>query len=179
MNFHENYLKSAIFEFHRYKKMGDKTFAQLSEDEIQWKYKETDNSIAIIVKHMVGNMLSRWTNFLTEDGEKSWRNRETEFEGEYQSKTEMLAAWEKGWKCLFEALNNINASNFNTKIKIRSEEHTIVEAVNRQLAHYASHVGQIAFVGRMIKGNDWASLSIPKGGSTDFNKKMFGNSNSA
>ncbi|WP_420601021.1 DUF1572 family protein [Flagellimonas sp.] len=179
MNFPENYLKSVLFEFHRYKTMGDKTFAQLSEEEIQWKFKETDNSVSIIVKHIVGNMLSRWTNFLTEDGEKPWRNRETEFEGEYQSKAEMLTAWEKGWKCLFDALESIDSSNFHVKIKIRNEEHTIVEAVNRQLAHYASHVGQIVFVGRMIKGEDWVSLSIPIGGSADFNKKMFGSSNSA
>ncbi|WP_420322132.1 DUF1572 family protein [Flagellimonas sp.] len=179
MNFQENYLKSVQFEFHRYKTMGDKTFAQLSDEEILWKFKETDNSISIIVKHMVGNMLSRWTNFLTEDGEKTWRNREMEFEGEYRSKTEMVVAWEKGWKCLFDALESIDTSNFEAKVHIRSEEHTIIEAVNRQLAHYASHVGQIAFVGRMIKGNDWVSLSIPKGGSADFNKKMFGSSNSA
>ncbi|WP_136467925.1 DUF1572 family protein [Flagellimonas onchidii] len=178
MSFPENYLKSAIFEFQRYKNMGDKTFAQLSDEDILWKYKETDNSISIIVKHMVGNMLSRWTNFLTEDGEKSWRNREMEFEGDYSSKTEMLQAWEKGWKCLFDALKSIDSSNFDTKIRIRSEHHTIAEAVNRQLAHYASHVGQIAFVGRMIKGADWVSLSIPKGGSEAFNKRMFGNSNS-
>ncbi|MEX0313304.1 MAG: DUF1572 family protein [Allomuricauda sp.] len=179
MNLTENYLKSALFEFRRYKSMGDKTFAQLSDEQIRWKFKETDNSISIIVKHMVGNMLSRWTNFLTEDGEKTWRNREMEFEGEYSSKDEMLQAWEKGWKCLFEALESINSTNFDSKVKIRNEEHTIVEAVNRQLAHYASHVGQIAFVGRMIKGADWVSLSIPKGGSEDFNKKMFGSSNSA
>nr|WP_299172131.1 DUF1572 family protein [uncultured Allomuricauda sp.] len=179
MSFHENYLKSVLFEFRRYKTMGDKTFDQLSDKEILWKLKDTDNSISIIVKHMVGNMLSRWTNFLTEDGEKNWRNRDMEFEGEYPSKTEMLIAWEKGWNCLFDALESVNSTNFDTKVKIRSEQHTIIEAVNRQLAHYASHVGQIVFVGRMIKGSDWVSLSIPKGGSKDFNKKMFGSSNSA
>ncbi|MGW9685893.1 DUF1572 family protein [Flagellimonas sp. 2504JD1-5] len=178
MKFQENYLKSVQFEFRRYKTMGDKTFAQLSEEEIHWKYMETDNSLAIIVKHMVGNMLSRWTNFLTEDGEKTWRNREMEFEGEYKSKAAMLEAWEKGWKCLFDALESLNSSNFDSKIKIRAQEHTIVEAINRQLAHYASHVGQIAFLGKMLRGQDWVSLSVPKGGSEAFNKKMFGNSNS-
>ncbi|MDC6367037.1 MULTISPECIES: DUF1572 family protein [Flavobacteriaceae] len=173
MNFEENYLSNVKFEFHRYKTMGDKTFAQLSEEDIYWKYQETDNSIAIIVKHMVGNMLSRWTNFLTEDGEKSWRNRENEFLGPFASKTEMLSAWEKGWTCLFNALENVKSSNFETKIKIRNEEHTIIEAVNRQLAHYSSHVGQIVLLGKMIKGSGWKSLSIPKGGSEAFNKKMF------
>lgn len=97
-----------------------------------------------------------------------------EFEEPYTSKVEMLAAWEKGWKCLFDALESINSSNFETKIKIRDEEHTIIEAVNRQLAHYPSHVGQLAFLGKMIKGPSWISLSIPKGGSDSFNKKMFG-----
>ena len=117
-------------------------------------------------------MLSRWTNFLTEDGEKTWRNRDTEFEGEYGNpKPKCLEAWEKGWKCLFDALESVNSTNFDTKVKIRTEEHTIIEAVNRQLAHYASHVGQIAFVGRMIKEDDWVSLSIPKGGSAGISIK--------
>ena len=173
MNFQENYLSNVKFDFQRYKSMGNATFAQISDDDIHWKYAETDNSIAIIVKHMVGNMLSRWTNFLTEDGEKSWRQRDLEFEKPYSTKAEMLSAWEKGWQCLFEALGSINSANFENKIKIRNEEHSIIEAINRQLAHYASHIGQIVFIGRMIKGSDWTSLSIPKGESEAFNKKMF------
>ncbi|UII76340.1 DUF1572 domain-containing protein [Flagellimonas sp. HMM57] len=174
MTFEENYLKNVLFEFHRYKTLGDKTFAQLSNDEIHWVHGPNDNSITIIVKHMVGNMLSRWTNFLTEDGEKTWRNRDTEFVEAYDSKKTMIIAWEKGWNCLFEAIAGIDASNFNTKIKIRNEEHTVVEAINRQLVHYSYHVGQLVFVGRMIKGSEWISLSIPKGSSGGFNKKMFG-----
>lgn len=174
MNFQENYLKNVVFEFHRYKTMGDKTFAQLNDEDILWKFTQTDNSISIIVKHIVGNMLSRWTNFLTEDGEKLWRNREMEFEGPYTSKIEMITAWEKGWKCLFNALGSIDHASFETKIRIRDEEHTAIEAINRQLAHYCSHVGQIVFLGKMIKGSDWISLSIPKGSSEMFNKKMFG-----
>lgn len=174
MNFQENYLSNVIFEFHRYKTMGDKTFAQLTDEDILWTYSETDNSIAVIVKHMVGNMLSRWTNFLTEDGEKEWREREMEFEAPYDTKNEMLEAWEKGWSCLFDALEKLKTVDFDTKIKIRNEEHTIVEAINRQLAHYPSHVGQLAFIGKMIKGPQWESLSIPKGGSDAFNQKMFG-----
>ncbi len=173
MNFPENYFKSARFEFYNYKTLGDKTFAQLDEKNIHWKYSGSDNSVAQIVKHMSGNMLSRWTNFLTEDGEKGWRNRDTEFEHPPQSKTEMLAAWEKGWRCLFDALDAINADNFDTRIKIRTEPHTIVEAINRQLAHYANHVGQIVLLGKMIKGSDWESLSIPKGASEQFNADTF------
>jgi len=174
MDFQEDYLSNVQFEFHRYKTMGDKTFAQILDADIHWKFSDSDNSIAIIVKHMVGNMLSRWTNFLTEDGEKPWRERDLEFEKPYSEKAEMIAAWEKGWQCLFGALDSINSTNFENKIQIRNEEHSIVEAINRQLAHYASHVGQIVFIGRMIKGSDWDSLSIPKGESNAFNKKMFG-----
>lgn len=173
MNFTENYLKSVRFEFSRYKILGDKTFEQLDENDFHWNYSEGDNSIALIIKHMSGNMLSRWTDFLTEDGEKTWRNRETEFEHPTKSKAELLAVWEKGWQCLFDALDALNADNFTTRIKIRNEKHTIVEAVNRQLAHYAHHVGQIVLLGKMMKGNDWVSLSIPKGGSEEFNTEKF------
>ncbi len=175
MNYPGNFIESAIFEFNRYKTMGDRTFEQLSEEDIHWKLNESDNSIALIVKHMCGNMLSRWTNFLTEDGEKPWRNREDDFENPSTTKTEMLAAWESGWQCLFDALKSVSAENFDTVIKIRNEDHSIVEAVHRQLAHYSGHVGQIVLLGKIIKAEKWASLSIPKGHSEDFNKNMFKN----
>lgn len=171
MDFVKNYLDSSRFEFRRYKTLGDKTFAQLGESDILWKYQEEDNSISQIVKHISGNMLSRWTNFLSEDGEKPWRHRDTEFEEPFTTKTEMIAAWEKGWQCFFDAIDSINSDDFNSLVKIRNEEHTIVEAVNRQLAHYANHVGQIVLLGKMIKGDSWASLSIPKGESEVFNKE--------
>ncbi|MCP4975668.1 MAG: DUF1572 domain-containing protein, partial [Maribacter sp.] len=129
MDFTKNYLDSALYEFRRYKTMGDKTFAQLSEEDILWKYHAEDNSISQIVKHLAGNMLSRWTNFLTEDGEKSWRHRDSEFEDPFTTKTKMIAAWEKGWQCLFDVLASLNTKNFNSRIKIRDEDHTILEAV--------------------------------------------------
>ena len=173
MDFIKNYLDSSRFEFGRYKTLGDKTFAQLGESDILWKYQEEDNSISQIVKHVSGNMLSRWTNFLSEDGEKPWRHRDSEFEKPFTTKTEMIAAWEKGWQCLFNAIASINSDNFYRHIKIRDEEHTIVEAVNRQLAHYANHVGQIVLLGKMIKGDSWVSLSISKGESEVFNKEKF------
>ncbi len=173
MDFVKNYLDSSHFEFQRYKTLGDKTFAQLGDSDILWKHHEGDNSISQIVKHISGNMLSRWTNFLSEDGEKPWRHRDTEFEKPFTTKTEMIVAWEKGWQCLFNALASINAGNFNSLVKIRNEEHTIVEAVNRQLAHYANHVGQIVLLGKMVKGDNWVSLSIPKGESEVFNKEKF------
>lgn len=174
MTHQENFIKSALFEFRRYKTLGDNTFAQLNDKELLWKYNETDNSISQIVKHISGNMLSRWTNFLTEDGEKPWRDRDTEFEHPFTLKTEMIIAWEQGWNCLFEALATVNINNFNASIKIRNEEHTIIEAVNRQLAHYANHVGQIVLLGKMIKGSKWVSLSISKGESHTFNRVKMG-----
>lgn len=153
--------------------MGERTFSQLSEKELQWCPGKEDNSIALIVKHLAGNMLSRWTNFLTEDGEKSWRDRDNEFELPPCTKEEVMATWEKGWHCLFEALASINKENFNDSVKIRGDDHSIMEAVHRQLAHYAAHVGQIVFLGKMIKSDLWVSLSIPKGGSKAFNQEKF------
>ncbi len=176
MNNIEDYLKSVIFEFNRYKTLGDKTFEQLDSKDFFWQYHHTTNSIAIIVKHLNGNMLSRWTNFLLEDGEKKWRNREQEFQNNYFNKEEVISAWEEGWHCLFTALKTINSSNFNSIIKIRNEDHTICAAINRQLAHYANHVGQIVFIGTMIKGSKWVSPSIAKGKSAEFNNEKFGKS---
>lgn len=174
MQFAQNYIESARFEFERYKLLGDKTLEQLSEQDLQWTYGPTDNSIALIVKHMVGNMLSRWTNFLTEDGEKTWRHRDEEFTLPPVTKVETIGLWNKGWDCLFQALDHLSNDNFNVTIKIRNEEHTLVEAINRQLAHYANHVGQIVLIGKMRKGKEWLPLSIPKGGSISFNKEKFG-----
>jgi hypothetical protein len=165
-----NYLKSVTNRFETYKLLGEKTFSQLSEEDINWQYNKVSNSIAITVKHIVGNMLSRFTNFLTEDGEKPWRERDAEFENGYTSKTEMLEAWEKGWGCVFEAINPLTEEMLEQSVLIRNEKHTIIEALNRQLAHYAYHIGQIVYVARMLKGNNWKSLSIPKGKSEEFNK---------
>jgi len=123
---------------------------------------------------MVGNMLSRWTNFLTEDGEKTWRHRDEEFTLPPVTKVETIDLWNKGWDCLFQALDQLSNENFNVTIKIRNEDHTLVEAINRQLAHYANHVGQIVLIGKMQKGKEWIPLSIPKGGSISFNKEKFG-----
>lgn len=168
-----NYIQSAKKQFEYYKILGQKTFEQLTEDELQWQYDSESNSIAIIVNHLWGNMTSRWTDFLDADGEKEWRNRDMEFESVIKNKEDLLKKWEDGWSCLFKALSTINKDNFNTEIYIRNQVHSIVEAVNRQMAHYAYHIGQIVFIGKMIKGNDWTSLSIPKGHSEKFNKDKF------
>lgn len=168
-----NYLFSIDKQFRYYKLLGEKTFAQLSEPELTWQYNDASNSIALIVKHLYGNMLSRWTDFLTTDGEKSWRNREQEFESPAHTREDLLKQWEAGWACLFEALSGIHAQNFDTVIHIRNMGHTLPEAINRQLAHYAYHVGQIVYIGRMIKGDDWQSLSIPRGQSVAYNEEKF------
>ena len=146
----ENYINSIQKQFNYYKSLGDKTFAQLNDDQIHWQPDKESNSIAIIVKHMVGNMLSRWTNFYTEDGEKSWRRRDTEFENAYSSKKEMLNAWEKGWNCLFKIINPLKAEDLNRIVHIRNIGHTVVEAINRQLCHYSYHIGQLVFLGKMV-----------------------------
>lgn len=169
----DNYLDSVKKQFEYYKLLGDRTFAQLSEEDLFWQYDPESNSIAITVKHLWGNMLSRWTNFLTEDGEKTWRDREAEFAADITHQADMIEKWEAGWACLFEALGSLHADNFDTTIYIRNMGHSVVEAINRQLAHYAYHVGQIVYIGRMIKGKEWQSLSIPKGQSQAYNQQKF------
>ncbi|HCR52912.1 MAG TPA: hypothetical protein DIW27_00755 [Cytophagales bacterium] len=169
----QNFLESAIKLFKYYKSLGDKTIEQLSDEEIQWRPNEASNSIAIIVHHLSGNMLSRWTDFLTTDGEKPWRDREAEFEESYADKKSMLAAWEKGWACLLDALQNLKPNDLSQLIYIRNEGQTVVEAIQRQLAHYSSHVGQIMFIGKQIKGESWISLSIAKGATNAFNAEKF------
>ncbi|HEX7413895.1 MAG TPA: DUF1572 domain-containing protein [Bacteroidia bacterium] len=157
-----DFLESARKQFEMYKLLGEKTFAQLSDEQLYWKYNEESNSIATIVKHLSGNMLSRWTDFLTTDGEKDWRNRESEFDNDVKDKQALIASWNKGWDCLFKALNTINKDNFNTTIYIRHQAHSVTGAINRQLAHYAYHIGQIVFIGKMMKDDKWTSLSIPR-----------------
>jgi len=168
-----SYLTSIIKQFEYYKMLGDKTFDQLTEDEIHWQFNDQSNSVSIIVNHCVGNMLSRWTNFLTEDGEKSWRHRDQEFEDAYKTKTELITAWETGWNCVFQAINTLTETDLEHIIYIRNQGHTITEAINRQLAHYAYHIGQIVFLGKMITNQKWESLSIPKGKSASYNTEKF------
>ena len=168
-----SYLTSTLKQFEYYKNLGDKTISQLSIDELRKEFAEDSNSIAIIVKHIVGNMLSRWTNFLTEDGEKEWRQRDKEFEDTFESKDELLNYWNKGLHCLFDAIQPLNDKNLEQIIYIRNQEHTVSEAINRQLAHYAYHIGQLVFLGKLTKGKHWKSLSISKGQSTTYNKDKF------
>jgi hypothetical protein len=169
----ENYLVGIIKQFEYYKGLGDKTFAQLDFEQMLWQPNENSNSISIIVKHMAGNMLSRWTNFLTEDGEKEWRNRDDEFISNFNSQEEIIAAWESGWYCFFKAIKPLKTEQLEQIVYIRNDGHTVIEAINRQLAHYAYHIGQIVFLGKLLKGEDWKTLSIPKGNSTVYNQNKF------
>lgn len=168
-----SFLSSIIKQFEYYKLLGDKTLSQLTFEELQKEFETDSNSIAIIVKHLVGNMLSRWTNFLDEDGEKTWRNRDQEFIDSYNSKDELLEAWHTGWDCLFQAIRPLKESDLERIIFIRNQGHTVTEAINRQLAHYAYHIGQIVFLGKLNKGSEWQSLSIPKGNSENYNQEKF------
>ena len=167
------YLESAKKQFEYYKMLGDKTIAQLPDDKLFWQYNDESNSIAIIVKHLSGNMLSRWTDFLTSDGEKEWRHRDAEFENDIQSKTELIQKWNQGWDCLFTALNSLTIEDLSKTIYIRNQGHSITEAINRQLAHYPYHVGQMVFIGKMICNEKWTSLSIPKRNSKSYNDEKF------
>ena len=167
----QDYLKNIKSQFEYYKALGDKTFEQLTDEQLFWHFNDASNSIAVIVNHLHGNMLSRWPNFLTEDGEKSWRQRDAEFEQSITNRKQLNQKWQEGWSCLFGALDSVNASNFDQAIYIRNQKHSITAACNRQLAHYAYHVGQIVYLRRMTKDQAWKSLSIPKGGSKAFNDK--------
>ncbi len=167
------YISGILKQFKYYKTIGDRTFEQLNFEDMNYQPNEASNSISVIVKHMVGNMLSRWTNFLTEDGEKPWREREQEFEASYTSKDELIAAWEKGWQCVFEAITPLGDSDMDRIVYIRNEGHTVAEAIFRQLGHYPYHIGQIAYVGKLMKGDAWESLSIPKGNSASYNATKF------
>jgi hypothetical protein len=168
-----DYLESVKKQFEYYKMLGEKTFSQVPDEKLFWQYNEDSNSIATIVKHLWGNMLSRWTDFLTSDGEKEWRNRDAEFENDVQSRQELLDKWNEGWTCLFQAINSLTAEDLDKIIYIRNQGHTVMEAINRQLAHYPYHVGQIVFLGKMLAENGWTSLSIPKGNSQNYNQEKF------
>lgn len=168
MSFESGFLKDAIKRFHYYKELGDKTFGQLDGVDLFRQPDPESNSIAVIVRHMHGNMLSRWTNFLTEDGEKAWRRRDDEFSEGGTDHQSIISLWEEGWKCMFDTLEQLQPADLIKTVTIRTEPLTVYDAILRQLAHYPYHVGQIVYLGRFYKSSAWKSLSIPKGGSDDY-----------
>ncbi|MEQ9404492.1 MAG: DUF1572 family protein [Cyclobacteriaceae bacterium] len=166
-------IKNIIRLFSYYKGLGEKTIAVLSDEELHLEPGTDVNSVSIIVKHLWGNMRSRWTNFLTEDGEKDWRERDAEFESTIKTRAELMEKWSEGWKCLFDALETLEEKDLNRIVYIRNEGHSVIDAIHRQLAHYSYHIGQIVFLGKMIKEEEWVSLSIPKNESDSYNKEKF------
>lgn len=165
----EGYVK----QFEYYRSLGEKAMSQVSDEDLNWRTTEEDNSIAIIVKHMKGNMLSRWTDFLTSDGEKEWRERDDEFESNTRTRQEIKDWWQEGWNCLFSALRPLSDSSLKEIVHIRNQEHSVQEAINRQLAHYAYHVGQIVLIAKIKAGPNWRALSIPRSGSKAYNSDKF------
>ncbi len=156
-----------------YKTVAEKAIDQLEEEQLFVSVNDDTNSIATIVKHLAGNMLSRWTDFLTSDGEKEWRNRDGEFENTINSKEEILKIWNEGWTCFFKAIEELKPEQLSQIIYIRNEGQTALDAINRQLAHYPYHVGQIVFYAKMLKKEEWTSLSIPKNKSNSYNAEKF------
>lgn len=169
MSIGKEFLDTAIRRLKYYKDLGDKTFAQLNDEQMHYTPNEASNSIAVIVQHMSGNMLSRWTNFLTEDGEKEWRRRDEEFEVHGQAKQQVIDTWEKGWACFLDTLASLTEDDLLKTVSIRQESLTVIDAINRQLAHYPYHIGQIIYVAKEIRDNNWKNLSIPKGDSARYN----------
>ena len=172
MNMGIEFLKSTTKRLSYYKELGDKTFEQLDEADFHFQPNKTSNSIAVIIQHTAGNMLSRWTDFLTSDGEKEWRNRDTEFEELHLTKQALIDLWQKGWNCLLNSLNLLTEADLLKTIYIRSEGLSAIDAINRQLAHYPYHVGQIIYLAKIIKNENWHNLSIAKGHSAKFNQQM-------
>ena len=157
-----NYLESAKRQFVSYKQLAEKAIAQIDDKELSWQANEDSNSIITIVKHMHGNMLSRWTDFLTSDGEKPWRQRDAEFENDNINRDVLMKMWEEGWQCVFNTLDSLTDNDLEKTIYIRNEAHSVLEAINRQIAHYCYHVGQIVYISKLRITKEWQSLTIPR-----------------
>ncbi len=171
----KDYLDICRKVFAQYKELGEKAMNQLDEEQLNWAPSAESNSIVLIVKHLYGNMLSRWTDFLTTDGEKEWRNRDNEFVIDKKlTREELNFMWEDGWALFFRTLYSLTDEDLGKIVKIRGEDHTVIEALQRQTAHYSSHIGQIIYIAKVCKDKDWNSLSIPRGKSKEFNDKLTG-----
>ena len=170
--FTTSYVKDATDLLRYYKRLGDRAMAQAPDAALFASLDEESNSIAIVVKHVAGNMRSRWTDFLTTDGEKPGRNRDTEFEDPPKTREELLARWEAGWKCMFDALAQLTDADINRTVYIRTEPHSVMQAIQRQVGHYAYHVGQIVYLAKHFSGAKWTALTVPRRKSADFNAKV-------
>jgi hypothetical protein len=172
LKFTTSYLEDSIELFRHYKKLADRAMAQIADEHLFACLDAESNSIAIIVKHMAGNMRSRWTDFLTADGEKPTRNRDSEFEEPAATREALLRDWEDGWACVFHALEPLTDDDLDRTVYIRGEAHSVMQAINRQVAHYAHHGGQIVLLAKHYAGNNWQSLSVSRGQSEEFNRRV-------
>jgi len=167
------FLDSAIAKHKAQKDLAERAIVQLGDEQIHQALDENTNSVATIMKHMAGNMLSRWTDFLTTDGEKQWRNRDSEFVDDFQSREDLMAFWQRGWDCLFSTLKALTPEDLEKVVRIRGEPHTVIEATHRGLDHYGYHVGQIVLVARLLAKDNWTTLTVPRGGSEQFNREVW------
>jgi hypothetical protein len=172
LQFTTSYLQDSIALFLHYKKLADGAMAQVSDAQLYVSPDPESNSIAVIVKHLAGNMCSRWSDFLTSDGEKPWRNRDCEFEAPPETREALLTMWEEGWATLFSALAPLTESDLSRTVTIRGEAHSVMQAINRQMAHYPYHCGQIVFLAKHLQHENWKSLSVPRGQSQQFNARV-------
>jgi len=172
LEFTTSYLKDSTDLLRYYKKLADRAIAQVPDEALTATLDAESNSIAIIVKHLTGNMQSRWTDFLTSDGEKPSRNRDAEFETPPQTRAELLALWEAAWKIAFDALAPLTDDDLGRTIRIRGERHSVLQAIHRQVAHYAYHIGQIVYIAKHCSAGQWKSLTIPRGKSADYNARV-------
>lgn len=171
-NFHQDYLADAVQSFRNYKKLADRSIEQVSNEEFFAVIDVESNSIAVIVKHVAGNLHSRWRDFLTTDGEKPDRDRDQEFEMIADTRESLLEFWDSGWETLFGSIESLTEEDFGTTIKIRGEPHTVIEAINRQLTHYSYHIGQIVFLAKHLKSTEWKTLSVPRNRSAQYNQHL-------
>jgi uncharacterized damage-inducible protein DinB len=167
-----SYLKDSLTLFRYYKKLAERAIEQITDEQLSAVLDGEMNSIAIIVKHMAGNMRSRWTDFLTSDGEKPDRWRDSEFENPAATRAALMSLWEEGWNCVFTALEPLSDADMDRTVTIRGEAHSVMQAINRQIAHYAYHCGQIVFLAKHLQADQWKSLTVPRGKSEEFNQRV-------
>jgi len=167
------FLESALAKYKAQKDLAERAIVQLDDEKLHQSLDENTNSVAIIMKHMAGNMWSRWTDFLTTDGEKQWRNRDSEFVDESHSRDDLMAFWQRGWDCLFSTLTALTVGDLTKTVRIRGEPHNVIEAIHRGLDHCGYHVGQIVLVARVLAKDHWTTLTVPRGGSEEYNRRVW------
>ena len=167
------FLESAIAKYQAQKDLAQRAIAQLGDEQLHQPLDENTNSVAIILKHLAGNMLSRWTDFLTTDGEKEWRNRDSEFVDDFPSRDDLMAFWQRGWDCLFATLSTLTVGDLTRSVPIRGKPHNVIEAIHRELDHYGYHVGQIVLTARVLAKDNWTTLTIPRGKSQEYNRRVW------